>query len=80
MAVTVTAGRSMLPNIQTKHISTQAKWLLKDFAEDFRRIGERNVKLVRAFAEGTHPCWQFNSVFTFVLWGNCTAVKNKALR
>ena len=80
IVVTVTQGRSKDSLSQTNFICSTVKLLLKDFNSASRCIDNMVVKLIPAFAEGTHPLWFFNNVYSFVLWSKCPPGFNQPLK
>ena len=64
MVVTWTIGKSKVATSQaTKIIIPAAKELLRVFTSATRIVDEKEVQLIEAFAEHSHPMWQFNNVY-----------------
>lgn len=72
LAITVTAGGQDLSAAQAEIILPAAIGLLPEFHGDFRHVivsGKRKqVMLIDAFVNRTHPMWAFNNVLTLTLW------------
>ena len=81
MVVTWTIGKSKVATSQaTKIIIPAAKELLRVFTSATRIFDEKEVQLIEAFAEHSHPMWQFNNVYTMTLWKDCPPGKKRSLK
>ena len=81
MVVTWTMGKSNVATSQaTKIIIPAAKELLSGFISATRIVDDKEIQLIEAFVENSHPMWQFNNVYTMTLWKDCLPGKKRSLK